>query len=258
MKAGPFGTIVTISGITSLTVSYFYDFGFFFRLGTSFSEAPTTVIDHLQSWMIWLPVVVPLCVFLLTVFLAAQSKQRNSSESGSQAALPISTTKRRFRKVAVFLSITVTSLAVGYFLGDYVLPIVTAILLVWIWTIFIAVLYARQGSFRRRSTRLAGALTAIPSVIFIAFGLGYQNAHLKIQRNEPTHRVYSLASGNGSDTSFEDVRVVRVFALWMLVLEPNDSVVWLDLSHITKFRQLEFGGTFARLLCRLDIDCARH
>ena len=258
MQTGHFGTVVTLSGITSLTVSYFYDYGFFFKLGTSFSEAPTTITDHLQSWMVWLPILVLLFVFLSTIRLASFPKKVNSTENEPQAETTISNMKRRLLKVAALFGLGITALLFGFFLGDYAHPLIIAAFGAWFWAKFVAELYGRQGSLRRRSTRLAGALIAVPSIMLIAFGLGYQDAHLKVQRSQPTHRVYSLVPDYGSDTSFEDVSVVRVFATWMLILDPSDRVVWVDLNYVTKFRQLEYDGLHVRLLCRLDIYCTKN
>ena len=52
------GALVGVIASLSVIVSFIYDWGFFWALGISFSQAPTTITDHVQSWIIWLPRVI--------------------------------------------------------------------------------------------------------------------------------------------------------------------------------------------------------
>ena len=52
------GKIMAVIASFSLIVSVFYDWGFISALGLRFSEIPTSVSDHVRSWLVWLPKVV--------------------------------------------------------------------------------------------------------------------------------------------------------------------------------------------------------
>ena len=55
-------TIAQIGAVTasvSLAASFTYDWGFFSALGIGFGESPTSLSDHLSSWLVWIPVIVP-------------------------------------------------------------------------------------------------------------------------------------------------------------------------------------------------------
>ena len=44
-----------VIGSLSVIVSFVYDWGFFAALGISFADAPTTISDHIRSWLVRLP-----------------------------------------------------------------------------------------------------------------------------------------------------------------------------------------------------------
>ena len=49
-------SLISLLGVFILGASVSYDFGFFYVLGTSFSEMPTTLSDHLRSSLNWIPI----------------------------------------------------------------------------------------------------------------------------------------------------------------------------------------------------------
>jgi hypothetical protein len=53
-----FPTFISLLSVSVLVLSIVYDFGFLITLGTSFSEVPTTIADHLRSSLTWVPAVI--------------------------------------------------------------------------------------------------------------------------------------------------------------------------------------------------------
>ena len=49
--------LLSVFSACILSVSVIYDYGYFLFLGFNFSEAPTTISDHIQSSLIWLPTI---------------------------------------------------------------------------------------------------------------------------------------------------------------------------------------------------------
>ena len=132
-------------------------------------------------------------------------------------------------------------------------PFLAALTAAYFSILLVHFLWAKLGASRHSLTR--SALMAAPAVVIIAFGLGSQNAHVKTSGNECSHRVHTPAAGDGG--GFVDVRVVRAFEKWMLVLDEEGNVVWLDLDRVAEIRNLGSQNLFAEVLCVVGIHCAR-
>ena len=65
------GAIVAVVASLSLLLSFVYDWGFLSALGISFEDAPTSLSDHISSWMVWLQVLLPagFLMFTFTLFV---------------------------------------------------------------------------------------------------------------------------------------------------------------------------------------------
>ena len=75
------GALVGVIASLSVIVSFIYDWGFFWALGISFSQAPTTITDHVQSWIIWLPRVIVIGILLLAYDLLFARVERGLTEA---------------------------------------------------------------------------------------------------------------------------------------------------------------------------------
>lgn len=60
-------TLISVFAAFIVSLSVVYDYGFFYILGTSFSEMPTTLSDHLRSSLTWIPSTTIL-LFVVVVF----------------------------------------------------------------------------------------------------------------------------------------------------------------------------------------------
>ena len=61
------GTLISCLVAGSVVISIFYDWVFFNALGISLLDAPTTLTDYLETWLLWLPFAV--LITLLGFFL---------------------------------------------------------------------------------------------------------------------------------------------------------------------------------------------
>ena len=87
-KAVSLGPVVAAAGIASLTFSYFFDVGMFYGLGILVAQAPTSALDHLHGWVVWLPFALVLCVPVLAALLAGESKASESPEGAVPGTSP--------------------------------------------------------------------------------------------------------------------------------------------------------------------------
>ena len=62
--------LISVFAAFILGLSVVYDYGFFYILGTGFSEMPTTISDHLRSSLTWIPetIIVILAVVAIEMF----------------------------------------------------------------------------------------------------------------------------------------------------------------------------------------------
>lgn len=60
-------TLISVFAAFILGLSVVYDYGFFYILGTGFSEMPTTISDHLRSSLTWIPETI-IVIFAVVAF----------------------------------------------------------------------------------------------------------------------------------------------------------------------------------------------
>lgn len=250
--AASLGFVVAAAGIASLTFSYFLDFGMFFGLGVLVAQAPTSALDHLHGWVVWLPFALVLCVPVLAALSAGGSKASESPEGAVPGTSPNPTDKGILRTVSGILAggIVVFLAAV---ISEARFPFLAALTGACLSILLMHFLCAKLGASMHFLTR--SALMAAPAVVIIAFGLGSQYAHVKALGNESSHRVHTLGVGDGG--GFVDVRIVRAFEKWMPVLDKEGNVVWLVLDRVTETRNLGSQYLLAEVLRVVGIHCAK-
>ena len=81
-------TVTSILASLSILISVTYDWGFFFSLGLSYARSPTTIVDHVQSWLYWLPLFVVSGVGVILAHLTPTDERlRGLDKSSSREAL---------------------------------------------------------------------------------------------------------------------------------------------------------------------------
>ena len=243
--------IAAIAVPASLAFSYFYDMGTFYALGIPLSQTPIGVTDHLQGWLVWIPLaLLTLGVPCLLVFLAGGTKGPERSEAAAPASSPNSSSWNGTWNVMGFLLPALAG-AMAIVASEFGRPFFIALTAAYLWILLIRFKSVRGARSRLSLSR--GVLAGVPAVLAVAFGLGWQAARHEVLRIDPTHRVYIPAAGN--DATDEDLRVVRVFENWMLVLDADDAVVWMSLSPDAKLRQLRYDDPLAGLFCTIGVHC---
>ena len=71
------GVIASIS----ILISFIHDWGLYYELGISFAQAPTSISDHVQGWLVWLPSVVAVTFVLLAFEMLSRRIEEGKSET---------------------------------------------------------------------------------------------------------------------------------------------------------------------------------
>lgn len=249
--------VFAAAAYSSVVASVLFDFGIYLRLGISFSQAPTGAVDHLEDWVFWFPLALPLCLMVLAAVLALAEwlKTPGLPEAQAPGSSASASFRGRIERAATLLGLPVGALCAAYIGNEAMRPFTGAVLLAYCWLYFwvhlVNFMLVRHGEFVRLLARLA--LAGVPSVMIVAAGMGCQYADFRAQEGEPGHLVDTLAGGNGIAAPPEGVRIVRSFEKWMLVLQEGD-VVWLNLSDGTRLRQLGCKEPLERLLCVFGVQ----
>ena len=246
-----FRTVLATAGLLSFAFSYFFDFGIYLRLGISFSQAPTGAVDHLHGWVAWLPFALPLCLAALAGVLAAGPKAPDLPEAEAPGSAASPSLRGRVERAVIYVAGPGVAGCAAYLGYEAMRPFTVAMVLAYFWAYcWVHVANSRfrhHGESGRLLARLA--LAGVPSVMIIAAGMGWQYADFRAQDGEPGHLVDMLAARDGNAApQGEEVRIVRSFEQWTLVLEEGD-VVWLNVNDGTKLRQLGCKEPLERLLC---------
>ena len=250
-------TVFTAAAYSSLASSILFDFGIYLRLGISFWQAPTGAVDHLQDWVFWFPVALPLCLAVLAAVQAMAEWLKAPGPPEAQAPGPSASPSfwGRIERAAALLVLPGGALCAGYIGYEAMRPFTVAAIVAYCWLYccvhLVNHVLARHGEFRRLVARLV--LAGVPSVMIIAVGTGCQYADFRAQEGEPGHLVETLAGDNGNAAPPEGVRIVRAYEKWLLVLEGGE-VVWLNVNDGTRLRQQGCKETRERLLCVFGVQ----
>ena len=243
----------------SVFISVCYDWGFFFALGTSFAQAPTTIADHLQSWLVWLPraSVIVLALLASEFFLRRMEHGKSNEEiiasSKNPAAVRIFRNGPYVFTLVFCIIIVVRSIAVG---EPFPLSILlTAFCAVYVW-LNLAIWIFRHPTVKERSSVALRQLFAfVPPVILIAFAWGMEDAYPATPHQYATHRMHMPGTEAIAQETSEEVELLRVFEEWALVRDRNRGIIWIGLDRVGEFEQLTERKPFRGVLCHLGIFC---
>ena len=78
------GAIIAVATSLSLALSFVYDWGFLSALGMGFRDAPTSLSDHISSWMVWLQMLLPagFVMFSFTLVVKRLGYRKDGSVGG--------------------------------------------------------------------------------------------------------------------------------------------------------------------------------
>ncbi len=246
----------------SLVVSVAYDWGFFFALGIRFAHAPTTLSDHLSSWLVWATLYTPIpfayVIYLMIRFrrhVRPAPQDNEGDDEATSSVPPISQRMRLFYRICfwIFPVLFLAWLLLGAPKNPWGWIALSWIGLVGLWLTDLRNLPAEVTARMRSAVRgisLPGLLvTWVPATFFVffAFGYGYPDR----AQDDALPRAYvRLGAGDlDSGSVVEEAYVLRSFASWLLVQDQDRTRVdWVRIEQVDRI-EVPPDGRFPGLLC---------
>ena len=245
--------VVAVIGSAGVVVSFVYDWGFFFTLGISFSEAPTGLSDHVRGWLIWLPIVVAAALFLLVQELLLSRLERGLSEEEIIASSPNPALTRRFRALPwkVITGLAVVLFFLWLLFGESFASARPLAFFV-VWVLFVRWVFGHPRLDADWPALVKHSITWGLAISFFMFFLGANAARSGMSTPAPTHRLDWAAAVPAS--AGVEVRLLRSFQDWILVADAERNVAWIRSNHVARVQRLETSLPFQGLLCLLSND----
>ncbi len=247
-------TAATTALLTSLSLamSFAYDWGFFSALGITFADAPTSVTDHLRSWLVWLPKFIPVAFLGLGLELLTRRIERGKTEAelieGSANPTKTKRANERARRMITWGCglVLVLWLAIGTI--DF--PWLAAAgcwmsFMVWV---FKHPIVRERHAFGFRLLAFIG-----PPLILYFYSAGFRSA-----TSAPTDSVAEVqvqADGVDEDTVTSEAEVLRSFENWFLVRDASDTIRWIRSDDVHGIRVKGETTPFPGVLCMFFRVC---
>ena len=242
------GPLFALAGSVSVIVSFIYDWGFFSTLGIDFAQAPTTISDHLRSWVVWLPFVITPVFLLLAHELLVSRLERGLTEEEIIESSRNPARVRRFRvgpKKAI--SIMALLLTLLWILFGEMFSHARAFAFPITWAIFAQWVFRHPRLDADYSSAIKNILTYIPAAFFFVFFLGASIAEAEMSHSSASHRIELATTAQGERKT--DVRLLRSFQDWILLRDENGKVTWVHLNDVTRIQMLKESEMFKGFAC---------
>ena len=252
--ASPFGNIGASVGIIaslSVIVSFIYDWGFFSTLGISFSQAPTTITDHVQTWLIWLPGVIVMVIFVLARELFLIRVERGMTEEELIAASRHPRRTKIIRAIPIYLIVQMCiAIVILWLLFGELLFTSALISLAVCWVAFMGWVFGHSLVNNRLSYLMKLFSFFAPPLVFVVFSLGASSAG--ITRAEPpmSHRL--VIDGKAGAREIVEIELLRAFEKWLLVRDENKQLSWVRLDEVKRMEPLKGPNPFKGLACAIS------
>ena len=247
------GAIFSTIASLSVLVSFTYDWGFFYTLGIEFSEAPTSISDHVRSWLVWLPLVAAGALFVLSQELLidwfVNRKIMGSTIVETSPHLVHSPKKRRnwnrFFNISFGPILLVLWLLFG---GAFYMTLWISLPVTWV--LFSSWLFRHPTMLRRYPSSFTLSVTLIPAFFIFMFFIGGLNAHVRFSMPSASHTIV-LRSATDSIQA-EEIRLLRSFQNWLLVRDVNNKIAWIGLDDTVRLHRLEDNEQFRGFACAVS------
>ena len=230
----------------SVLVSFVYDWGFLYTLGISFSEAPTTISDHIRSWLVWLAILTAPALFLLAQELLLIRLEKGMTETDIIEASPDPVwEQRRFDRPRKFILVTCILIFVLWlFLGDHFGDgLLFALPIIWIsfarWVFRNPFVKSRYSPFFEKTAIL------LPATAIFVFFLGASYARIELRQSSATHQLVL-------QTTAEEVTLLRSFQEWLLIRHEDTTIAWVHLNKVVQIQVIEENKPYRGLACILN------
>ena len=246
----------------SLVVSVAYDWGFFFALGISFAHAPTTLSDHLSSWLVWATLYTPIpmaYVIYLMIRFDRQARADLKDNEGDDEVPP--SVQQIFQRMRLFYRMSFwifPVLLLSWFLFGTPKNPWGWIALSWIglvgpWLIGLRNLPEEATARARSAVRSISLplllLTWVPATFFAFFAFGYSYLDRAQDDAMPRAHVRFGAGEMDSGSVVEETHVLRSFANWLLVQDQSRTQVdWVRMEQVDRI-EVHPDAPFPGVLC---------
>ena len=209
-------TFLSLISAGVLTLSVAYDFGYLLRFGVSFSQAPTTLSDHIRSSLVW----VPGALFVVFILFAIRWSFRRQGSGEAVKKMP---------GPPKYLYLAMFSVPAIHF---FVTP---APLLLWTVPVSVGWYFLHERIFRnlemhaKVAQKLYLPVFAIPPILMIVAAWGYHKASFLTTSADNEH-VFTI---NGKDREFV---LARHFEKYFLVWDKDKSrVEFISTASVSAF-----------------------
>lgn len=254
----------------SLIASAFYDWGFFFAIGSSFAEVPTTISDHLRSWLDWLPAAA-IVIFILLFKLVVESRDSKRSITEEKLSALISgqeqvteeklstliseisdltqARKRRERVFYVMGGVGVLVFIAWVLFGGSVTLLIFSVAMCWSSLVYFVDVSTLECRF---SLPQFFAFSVVPVILMLFFSLGYSAA--KSDRIDPavTHKLLTK-NFEAKETLIEAV-MLRHFEKFLVIRTSDNVIMWVHTDEIRAIEQKTKKPSFRGIACYLRED----
>lgn len=261
LTLGRLPALTAVFASWSLVVSVAYDWGFFSALGISFAHAPTTLSDHLSSWLVWATLSYTPFPLVYVIYMMIRLRRYVSAALEEKDWVPSSVKpySQRMRLVFrvffwAFPAILLSWLLFGVpgnpwgwlFLSWIGLA---APLLIDLPNLLSKEMTARARLAVRSIDLPLVLLILVPATFFAFFGIGY--GYPDRAQDDTMPRAYvRLQAGDSDDGSVvEEAYVLRSFANWLLVQDHDGTQVdWVRMEQVDRI-EVPPDDRFPGLLC---------
>ena len=228
--------IAVLSPPAAFVLSYCYDWGLFNALGISYSEAPSSIADHIRTGLVWLPAAILFVVGFVTMELLTVrwGRGRSEEEVNHTSVLPKRIRKAR-RVVCITSGFFGISGVVLWLLFGGVLTTFLLYGLLFGWFSFALWLTGNPVVQRRLSGLSSTIYVSWPMIPFLFVLLGQGDASKNFRNSQPNHRIH--ISDNSSPSKLE-VYILRVYGDWLLVNNKQDQIYWIKLDNVDRIEIL--------------------
>ena len=247
--------LAAVGGSLTLVLSVIYDWGFLSALGISMADAPTSLADHLGSWLEWAPRYVILMTFVVLYRLSAVRTVLGLIPSSVYDSLPTRprwTKSKRRRRAAELVAgaAFILWLLIGGSPALVVIPGIIYGMILVDWITDHPLLTPPRGVLFL--VRLA------PVLVLLFFTFGYWSLDRAVGRTMPKAYV-QIHSANTSGSALAERYVVRSFANWLLVQGPDRTQVdWVRMEQVDRI-EVHPNVRLPGLLCGVfDLWCRSH
>ncbi len=227
-----------ISTMGNLTISFFYNWGFFFALDISFDTAPLKFVDYVTSWSSWLHWLVSMfAIAIIWRLWASRKKGTEVNNCQDQSRMPV---ENEIRNVGLVKRRALAVAAIGliWFVGRLWIPelsqsIRIGLMVALFWIAFVMYVFSYPGQEDRYGKVLINMTWIVPIVAIFTFFAGWTRVESHVVRQIDQYEIVT-ESMNGAIPETYRVEIVRIFSEWMIVCYEDGKSGWINLDKVER------------------------